>query len=137
MLKLKFKNIPQEKIVSKYPRLLLPVIIFSIFLAHPVAAAIVPKCENDVCTIADFWKLFNNIISFMIALGIAFVTIVFIYAGYTYLTSGGDSGKVKKAHEMLKKAAVGLLIALIAYTLVFFILKTLGFETGFLDGIGI
>ncbi len=134
----KLKNMISKKI-SGTKRIFSVAIIYLLFImAHRANAAIVPKCDAVTgCTVGDFWKLFNNVVTALISVAVAFVTIVFIYAGYTYLTSGGDSGKVKRAHEMLKKAAVGFLIALIGYSLIFFILDILGFEVSFLSGVGI
>jgi len=40
-------------------------------------------------------------------------TIIFLYAGFLFLTSGGDEEKVKKAKRAVTYAIVGLVIVLI------------------------
>jgi amino acid transporter len=45
--------------------------------------------------------------------GIYFV-LTFILAGFDWLSSGGDKGKVEKAQNRMTSAAIGLLIVIIA-----------------------
>lgn len=49
--------------------------------------------------------------------------IMIIVAGILYTTSGGDSGKVSKAKNMLTYAIVGLVVAFIAYAIVNWVLR--------------
>lgn len=48
--------------------------------------------------------------------------IVMIFAGYTYITSGGDTKKVGSAKTTIIYAAIGIVIALSAQAIVSFIL---------------
>jgi len=59
----------------------------------------------------------NWFFNFVIIFGIIFI----IYAGYTYVTSGGDSGKTKKAMQILMFALIGIAIALLAKALINFV----------------
>ena len=55
--------------------------------------------------------------NFVIIFGIIFI----IYAGYIYVTSGGDTGKTKKAMQILMYALIGIAIALLAKALINFV----------------
>jgi hypothetical protein len=59
----------------------------------------------------------NWFFNFVIIIGIIFI----IYAGYIYVTSGGDAGKTKKAMQMLMYALIGIAIALLAKALINFV----------------
>ena len=86
-------------------------------------------CLGPDCTYEHFLLLIENVIMFLIQLGIAFSAIVFAYAGWLYMTSGGDEGKVKQAHEMLTKVLWGFLFALGAYLIVQLITSSLGYKS--------
>lgn len=60
-------------------------------------------------------------------LGLIFLVLT-IMAGFKWMTSGGDEKKVEEATASLKSAVIGLIIVLSAYTLTYFILKTLPFS---------
>jgi hypothetical protein len=84
---------------------------------------------NDACNFNELMHLINNIISFILfGLAIPIAGIMFAYAGFTLLTSGGSSGAKTKAKEIFFSAAVGLVISFVAYIIVVFVLKTLGYD---------
>ena len=49
-----------------------------------------------------------------------------LYAGFLWMTAGGDTKKVDQAKAMIKNAIIGLAIIAVAYTTSSFILKALG-----------
>lgn len=55
-------------------------------------------------------------------LGVAAVMVIII-GGYTYVTSNGDAGKIKKARDTILYAVIGLTVALLAFAIVNFVLK--------------
>lgn len=57
-------------------------------------------------------------------LGVIAVVLV-MYAGFLWMTSGGDEEKINKAKQILKNAVIGLIIILSAWTITFFILKSI------------
>lgn len=85
---------------------------------------------SDECNFDDFMHLINNIINFILfGLAIPIAGIMFAYAGFTLITAGGDnSGARTKAKGIFFSAAVGLTLAFVAYIIVKFILKTLGYS---------
>ena len=87
---------------------------------------IVP-CDN-VATKCDFNQLVilaNNIISAFIYLAVLVAVAMFAYAGWLYLTSAGDTSKMKSAHTIFTNAAVGFLFILTAWLIVTLILSAL------------
>ena len=103
------------------------VILFSPFLVLADSASGLVPCDGPNCTYQDFMLLIQKVIMFLIKVGIAFSAVVFAYAGWLYMTSGGDAGKVKQAHEMLTKVLWGFLFALGAFLIVQLISKQLGY----------
>ncbi|MCC6563686.1 hypothetical protein IT087_02230 [Candidatus Uhrbacteria bacterium] len=63
-------------------------------------------------------------------LGIIMVTII-LYAGFQWMTSGGDAGKIEEAKMRIRTAVIGLIIILSAYALTAFIVRALTEATGF------
>jgi type IV secretory pathway VirB2 component (pilin) len=61
-------------------------------------------------------------------LGILAVAIV-VYAGFTWMTSGGNDEQIKKARGMLLAAVIGLVLILSAYSIANFILLQLNTAT--------
>lgn len=62
-------------------------------------------------------------------LGIILVVLI-MYAGYLWMTAGGNEEQISKSKAMLKNAVVGLAIILSAYAIVWFIFRMLGVEGG-------
>ncbi len=60
-------------------------------------------------------------------LGIVFLVII-IFAGYRWMTSSGNEEEVKKAQAAIKRAIIGLVIVLMAYSITFFVFKQLPFS---------
>jgi len=50
-------------------------------------------------------------------LGVVFLALLF-FAGFLWMTSGGDSKKVEKAQQLIKNSIIGLVIILAAYSIV-------------------
>lgn len=67
-------------------------------------------------------KTIGNIISAVIGiLGLACVVII-IVGGVQYMTSSGDSGKVKKAKDTILYGVVGMVICVLAFAITQFVI---------------
>ena len=64
-------------------------------------------------------------------LGIVLLLII-IYAGFLWMTAGGDSDNVGKAKTMMINAVIGLIILLAAYAIAAFVIEAL--NTAGLEG---
>lgn len=83
-----------------------------------------PSKGND-CDFGRLIQLANNVIKFCIIMGISIFSIVFMYAGFLYLTAMGNTGQISKAHGLFWNAIIGFVIMLAAWLLVDFILVSL------------
>jgi len=62
--------------------------------------------------------------AFLGLLGVIFVVLV-VYAGYNWMTAGGDEGKVTKSKQTLSRAVIGLIIVVAAYSITYFVFSNL------------
>ncbi len=94
---------------------------FVVALALPAiafSAPLVPCSGAQDCNWSALLKLGQNIMNFMILIGSSIAAIMFAVAGFTYLTSKGEPGKISAAHQMLTNVVVGYAIALAAFLLI-------------------
>lgn len=80
---------------------------------------------TDPCGYYELIKLAQTVITDLIILATLLATVVFIYAGFKLMTSGGDPGAAKEAKEMLMKVVWGFLWILVAWIVVYTIMNTL------------
>jgi hypothetical protein len=75
-------------------------------------------------------QIVGNFINVVIGLlGIIFVVEV-VYAGFLYLTAGGETDKVGKAKDMLRQGVIGIILIVLSYVIANFVIDALGFATG-------
>jgi hypothetical protein len=58
--------------------------------------------------------ILGNIAQWFLTIVIAVSVIFFVYAGFLYVTSGGDDDKIKKAKDYLLYGVIGIAVALLA-----------------------
>ena len=73
----------------------------------------------------DLMTTLNNIINVVIGVIGFIAVIVIILGGVQYTTSAGESAKVKKAKDTIMYGIIGLIVALLAYSIVNFVLSNL------------
>jgi|GEM_PF-1162697 len=85
------------------------------------------QCKTaDDCDFDAFMKTFKRIVDLLLKIAVGFSTIIFAYAGFLYLTAGGNPGKRTQANNMITAAVVGFFIAAAAWLLVEVFINTLG-----------
>lgn len=113
--------------------LLLTMLFVPIFAVAKVSSGLIP-CGNvssggsiaagQECEFNDFIILAQNVINFLIfKIASPLAAIMFAYAGFLYLTNGGNESKVKQAHDIFWYVFIGLVVALAAWLVVNFILN--------------
>jgi len=70
------------------------------------------KIENPLAA-DDFTTLINSIIDWLLIIGSSVAVIMIIYAGFLWMTSGGDETKVTQARQTLTWTLVGLGVLII------------------------
>lgn len=105
-------------------RILIVMLVTVPFIAS--ALEIIP-CDGvtKACDFSMLLKLGNNIIKFCIVTGTSIFSIMFMYAGFKYLTAMGNEGQITKAHAYFWNSIVGFVIMLAAWLSVDFIFKAL------------
>ena len=102
--------------------------LFFVYIAIPLhvyAAGLVP-CDGLDCNFNTLVTLAQYIINFF-AVTVPFVAALFFaYGAFLYITAAGDKGKISKAHKIFTNAAIGLVLTLAAWLVIFTILKGLG-----------
>jgi hypothetical protein len=78
----------------------------------------------EQCTFNDFVVLAQNVINFLIfKIASPLAAIMFAWAGFLYVTNNGNEGQVKRAHDIFTYVFIGLVLALAAYLIVYFVLR--------------
>ena len=85
--------------------------------------------RENPCDFNAFMALINKVIRFILfALAIPIAAIMFAYAGFLMVTSGGSTEARGKAKKIFTNAAYGLVIAATAWLIVRTILSILGYD---------
>ena len=129
---------------KKIPSLQKLAYVFAVFLAFSfiiapmsVSAAGLVPCggvaldgnPEPSCNISHLTLLVENVLEFLLfVLATPLFAIVFVYAGLLYLSSAANPSNREKAKGAMIKALAGFAIALIAWTVIATILRTLGVE---------
>ena len=82
-------------------------------------------CGGPNCGFNEIILLVNNLIHDLVIISTLLAVIVFCYAGFILLTSGGKAGALDKAKGMLFKVVIGYLWILAAWLIVYTITSTL------------
>lgn len=60
----------------------------------------------------------SNLIGFLTVLGGIFFVVYFVMAAFSWITAGGDSGKISTARDKMVQGVLGLIIIIVAYSLI-------------------
>ena len=77
------------------------------------------------CGVCDIAQLAQNVLNTGIYIAIFFSAILFAYAGWETLTSGGNSEQYQKGVKIFSSVVIGLVIILAGWLLVDTLMKTL------------
>jgi len=115
-----------RKIIAGTVASFLSVIILMPFLMHAADKGLVP-CDGsaqDPCNFDQMIVMINGIIKWIISIAMVIFTISAIYGGFLYMTSGDKPGNKDKAKTILWSTLTGFVIILVAWLIVFTLLKT-------------
>jgi len=107
---------------------LLFLILISPALAFAQIPTIVP-CTGatgaNPCTICHIAQLAQNTLNAGVYIAVFLSAVLFAYAGWQYITAGGESGKAESAKKIFWNVGVGLILILAAWLIVDLIMKML------------
>lgn len=98
----------------------------SITFAQRTGSIVPESCRNGACDFDDMIILINTLGEWAMIFTTTVATVMFVYAGFMYITSQGDPNKVKAATTMFRNVVIGFVIILAAYLLVKELLIKLG-----------
>lgn len=82
----------------------------------------------DILEKGTLYQVVGQVIQVLLGLvGVLFLVLI-IYGGVSWMTAGGDSGKVQKAKDTIIKATLGLVIIMTSYAIVYTLIKQLSGE---------
>ncbi|MFT6829519.1 MAG: hypothetical protein ACJAV6_000349 [Candidatus Paceibacteria bacterium] len=84
--------------------------------------------NGRMCGFSDVILLIARVIEYIFVLIIPIAAIVFAYAGFLYLTSGGDPGKKTAAKKAMTNVIIGIVIVMSAWLVVRTIVVSLGVD---------
>ncbi len=74
----------------------------------------------------SFTSILGAVISLILSvLGVIFIVLI-VYGGILWMTAAGNDERAKKAGDILKQSAIGLIIVVAAYILTYFLIKFFG-----------
>jgi hypothetical protein len=83
------------------------------------------KGASGVQGSSDLPSIIGGIINVVLGfLGIILLVYI-LYAGFLWMTAGGDTDKVKTAKDMIKNAIIGLIIIVAAFAISTFVLESI------------
>ncbi len=86
---------------------------------------------KDTCDLNDVLRLINNLIEFLITtLFIPIIILLFMYAGFKYITAEGNPSKVANLKKMVGHIVVGMLLVLCSWLIVKTIITILASDEG-------
>lgn len=112
----------------------LSVLAFSLLLLFPVVTAFAAGSGSTPCTNCTLnnpmgSKSIEVLIGQLIntAMGVigSLALLMFVYGGFTWMLSAGNSEKVKKGKDIVVWSALGLSLVFMSYALVRFVLETI------------
>lgn len=128
-----FVSIRSTLIASVRQALVLFVLFAAVFAVVSPALAQAPQAAQGVQDVAqaagvgnvDLFQLLGRIINIFLGfLGVIFLGLL-LYAGFTWMTAGGDEGKVKTARTTIRNSIIGLVIIASAWAITAFIFNSL------------
>ncbi len=86
--------------------------------------------DNPLGANATPEEIIGRIISGALGVVGSLALLMFIYGGFTWMLAGGNTEAVTKGRNILMWAAIGLVVIFTSYTLVKFVITSLGPEVG-------
>ena len=111
--------------------LIIPALSFAQQLNAPGPNGLVP-CDNSAsspCGFPQLMTLVNNVINFILyGMVIPIAAILFTYAGFEMVTSGGSTEKRGLAKKVFTNVVIGLIISMACWLIVKLLLGILGYN---------
>ena len=105
------------------------VLVLFIMPAVSFATVLVPCTDGKSCDFNALMTMVNTVIKFIIFdLALPIDAIMFVYAGFKLVTSGGDTGARQTAKDVFTNTLIGLIFAVAAWLIINTVLSILGYQ---------
>ena len=109
---------------------ILPILAIGMLLAIPILGLANGMTPPDIkLTLWGTGSILTKALNWVFGIVIFIAAIMLIWAGFTYVTSSGDSEKMKKALNSVVYALIGIGVAVLAKGLVYMICVFVGGST--------
>jgi len=102
-------------------------------ITYSSTGALVPcgTSGGEDCGFKHIFELINKVVTFILfVMAVPIAAIMFAYAGFLLITSGGETSKRTKAKKIFTNVAIGIILAVGAFLIVKTILSLVGYNTG-------
>ncbi len=113
---------------SQIKKIAYPVMLAFTFFGYYINTASATALTNPIPSVTDLRDLINNLLNWMMGFIGVIAVVYLMYAGFKYVTAGGDSKKAQEAKEGITQAIIGIAIAVIGYLLVSLVFTVLGVD---------
>ncbi len=113
---------------KKYTFFLSALLIVAVLLPMAADARGLVPCGGKgepVCDAGQFFQLMDKVIQYLLFIAIPISALAFAYAGWLYMTAGGDSGNVGRAKDMFWSIFWGFFWMLSGFLVIYTILNFL------------
>lgn len=108
-------------------KVILPVLAISMLMFIPLLTiAADPPMNIPAGEDIEIWELLARTLNWFFNLAIIVAALFLVYAGWQYITAGGDDEKSKKGLNTLIYALIGVAIALLAKGLIYVVSTFIG-----------
>ncbi len=83
------------------------------------------------CQIADGVNTIINVAEFLFGISGSLALLMFMYGGFTWVTSGGSEQRITKGRDIVKNAVIGLVIVFLSAAIVQFAILSLDVDSSF------
>ena len=94
----------------------------------PTDAFSVDSATDEVAAVNNLELMISNVVGFLTVFAGLFFIIQFVMASFSWVTSGGDSGKLQKARDKMVQGVLGLIIIISSYALIGLIGNIIGLD---------
>ena len=83
-----------------------------------ITGGIVVGCEGPGCQACHLIEQGNRIVNFAIGLAVLVATLMFMYAGWLYVTAAANPKQIEEAHKLFRSVLFGFLFVLAAWLII-------------------
>jgi hypothetical protein len=112
------------------------IILFSLALLIAIAPTVqaqftLPTCTaTGYCSLCDILQTVINFGKFLLGIVGSLALLMFVYGGFKWLTSGGESKEIEEGKKILVNSVIGIGITFFAWVVVTFVVTALTASTG-------